>query len=1112
MIAATSDLPGRLHALARRQASIRNTPHQLRLAGLVLACLTLALAPLYIWNGNHRTLEVASGELANFAQALGAAAEQHLQVIDLLTQRAQAELTAQSADTAEEFAQRVDGTSTQSFINGLMSNLPPHHAMALFAASGQCLVCGQREPFSIADRRYFITLRDKPDDGSILEFVERAYHSGQPSIISARRLTSAHGLFLGVVLVAMDVQHLLDFYAALERRKPVRVSWLRPDGSVLFRYPSNPGGQVTGTTDSHWHKIVSAGGGTFRATDPLSGERALIAVDVLRRYNLVLQVSMDERAILAPFVWENAAVSLTVAAFAALILLLSWTIARHVAVRDAQHSALLESDIALRQSETRLRDFAEMASDWFWEQDADLRLSWVSVNSPGLGLHEAGRTGMLQWDYIDTGEEPQKWDAHRQDLYARRAFTDFRYRQRTPDGSFRYFAISGRPRFDDSGRFVGYRGIGRHITAQIEMEQERARARQRAERAEAMLRDALDSLSESVVICDEHDRVIMVNEAYRLRYPADDSATPNGRTFEQVMRDSMAAGEGTDRAGREAWLAERMHRHRTAAGEFERLLPDGTWVWITERRMRNGGTVTLHVDISRMKETEIALRHSEERLDLAQAAAGIGTWEYNLATHRWFWSKEMYRVHGLDPVCSEPATSAGIAAVHPGDLDKAQAWLKALCAGIECEPLEERITRPDGAQRLLRLHGRAVTDGTRNVSRIVGTCQDITDRQQIEQQLVQAQKMEAIGNLTGGMAHDFNNVLSIVINNLELAELSLDPESPPREWIKDALEAALRGADLTQRLLAFARRQALTYEPLDLNEVVSNLQRLLSRVLGEDILMSIDLASDVWPIVSDRAQIEASITNLAMNARDAMPRGGNLHISTANRWLDGTQAATAKPGEYVMVTVADTGSGMSQEVVSHIFEPFFTTKGREGGTGLGLSMVFGFINQSNGHIAVESQPGAGTCISLFLPRARSGAGAAAAPERDRAASGAPGGQEIVLVVEDNALLRRVVAREVASLGYRTLEAAEAAAALSILETEHADLLFTDIVMPGGMDGFDLAREVKRRWPRMHILLTSGFAGRPTESRLQGLHIASGILRKPYRREELASRIRAALAS
>ena len=395
----------------------------------------------------------------------------------------------------------------------------------------------------------------------------------------------------------------------------------------------------------------------------------------------------------------------------------------------------------------------------------------------------------------------------------------------------------------------------------------------------------------------------------------------------------------------------------------------------------------------------------------------------------------------------------------------------------------------------------------------VGIVRDVTERREAEkqrEQLRQAQKMEAVGQLTGGLAHDFNNLLAIIIGNLDLLRELRATDTVTDELARDALESALRGADLTRRLLAFARRQPLQPERADINELIGAIVKLLTRTLGENIAIELALAPNIWPVRIDRAQFEAVIANLATNARDAMPRGGSLLIDTQNDRLDTAYAAAhteVTPGDYVAVEVSDSGSGMAPEILTRIFEPFFTTKEQGRGTGLGLSMVFGFMKQIGGHITVYSEPGKGTTFRLYLPRADDIA--AEAEERPPSAV-VRGGSETILVVEDNPGLRRIVLRQLSEAGYHVLEAADAEAAMEFINgPEPIHLLLTDIVMPGDMDGRDLARAAVARRPLLRTLLTSGFpdarlAGEKPQAR------AIRLLSKPYRKEELRQVVREVL--
>ncbi len=394
---------------------------------------------------------------------------------------------------------------------------------------------------------------------------------------------------------------------------------------------------------------------------------------------------------------------------------------------------------------------------------------------------------------------------------------------------------------------------------------------------------------------------------------------------------------------------------------------------------------------------------------------------------------------------------------------------------------------------------------------LISIIRDVTDRLRADAQLQQAQKMEAIGNLTGGMAHDFNNLLGIVIGNLDLLRDMRKDDADVDELAQGALDAACKGADLTRRLLAFARQQPLQPKRIDVNELVSGITKLLSRTLGEQVEISLDLTADPWGTVVDPAQLEAGLVNLATNSRDAMPNGGQLRIATRNRHLDAdyaAQHAEVVVGDYVMIEVSDTGTGMPPEIISRIFEPFFTTKERGRGTGLGLAMVFGFMKQSHGHINVYSEPGKGTTFRLYLPRMTEDT---RLPDNDESAtSPARGNGEWILVVEDNPSLRRIVVRQLSELGYRVLEAENAAAALELLSTERVDLLMTDIVMPGGTDGVELAQQAQQRWPALKVLFTSGFAEVQINGRSKLLPARTELLTKPYRREKLAATVRKAL--
>jgi PAS domain S-box-containing protein len=403
--------------------------------------------------------------------------------------------------------------------------------------------------------------------------------------------------------------------------------------------------------------------------------------------------------------------------------------------------------------------------------------------------------------------------------------------------------------------------------------------------------------------------------------------------------------------------------------------------------------------------------------------------------------------------------------------------------------------------------GEALASGQRIFT---GFVRDLTSRQKMEQELRQSQKMEAVGQLTGGVAHDFNNLLTVIIANLEMLRPRLgDPDQ--REHVNEALDAAQDGAKLAGQLLAFGRRQPLNPKPTDIGPLVTNFAELLRRTLGEAIELQIMIAGSAHLTVVDASQLQNALLNLAINARDAMPRGGQLTIEISDVRLDADYAQTypdIRTGRYILATVTDTGTGMSEEVRRRAFEPFFTTKPIGAGTGLGLSMVYGFVKQSGGNIQIYSEQGRGTSVRVFLPVAEN-VGTEAAPRTIEAqAADMPRGSETILLVEDDPRLRRVLSKRLRGLGYEIIEADSGAAAIVQVATRpEVALVFTDMVMPGGMTGYDLAKAALSIKPELKILFTSGYA-EPAIAR-QGLKTGAW-LKKPYTADELAEKIREVL--
>ena len=446
--------------------------------------------------------------------------------------------------------------------------------------------------------------------------------------------------------------------------------------------------------------------------------------------------------------------------------------------------------------------------------------------------------------------------------------------------------------------------------------------------------------------------------------------------------------------------------------------------------------------------------------------------------------------------------------VHADDLDKTRAEMRAARLGGRVRNFECRYVHKKGCAVPLTWSG--VWSQADQQYFFIG--RDMTERIKLEQQLRQAQKMEAVGQLTGGIAHDFNNILAVIVGMTELVADAVAANPELKGLVGEINEAAERGTQLVKRMLAFARKQTLEARVLDVNEAVERAAYMLDRVLGEDIDLKTVLGDGLWPALLDPAQLEEAILNLAVNARDAMPDGGRIIIETANAQLDEDYAALnvgVRPGDYVAVIVTDSGTGMPPEIMERVFEPFFTTKEVGKGTGLGLSMVYGFVKQSGGHAKIYSEVGHGTSIKLYFPRATRQAAAESAvacPDR-----GGHAGSESILVVEDDPAVRQMAVAALQGLGYRVTQAPDGKSALRLLqESSNVDLLITDMIMPNGMTGHDLARTACRLRPELKVLLTSGYSEQFIAAR-QELDKNLLLLRKPYRRQELAAAVRRALA-
>ncbi len=700
-----------------------------------------------------------------------------------------------------------------------------------------------------------------------------------------------------------------------------------------------------------------------------------------------------------------------------------------------------------------------------------------------------------------------------------------------PDGRRACWLSTKAPLRDGAGAVIGLVGTSLDIT-------DRKRAELAHREIEERYRLAARATNDAIWDWRIADGEVIWNEALGTLFGHPVAGTTAQWWLEHIHPDDRARidadihavidGTGT------AWVGE--YRFRRADGSFASVLDRGTVLrGPAGEPLRMIGAM---LDLSGRKAAEAALAESEQRLRLATDAGDLGFWDVDLVQDILIWPARTKAMFGISP--DVPVSMRDFyAGLHPEDREATSA---ALAAAIDPRrralyDVEYRtVGKEDGVVRWVAAKGRGLFEGGICV-RIVGVAIDITarkadearlrelnerlesrvseevaERLKVEEALRQSQKMEAVGQLTGGIAHDFNNMLATIIGPLDLLAGRIDDgDARARRYIDLAIDGARRAAQLTQRLLAFSRQQPLKPEPVDANRLVAGMSELLVHALGADVRLETVLAAGLWRTHADPNQLENAILNLAVNARDAMPGGGRLTVETANCHFDHRYAAEnlgMPVGQYVMVAVTDTGTGMPPDVIAKAFDPFFTTKEVGRGTGLGLSQVYGFVKQSAGHVKIYSEVGQGTTIKVYLPRLL-GEAEESAPPPARIALPQGERNEVILVVDDEPAVRQFSVDALTELGYHVLDAGSAAAALRLLDLNpEIALLFTDVVMPE-VNGRQLADEARRRRPDLKVLFTTGYS-RNAVVHNGVLDPGVELIAKPYTVEELALRVREVL--
>ncbi len=615
------------------------------------------------------------------------------------------------------------------------------------------------------------------------------------------------------------------------------------------------------------------------------------------------------------------------------------------------------------------------------------------------------------------------------------------------------------------------------------------------------------------------------DQAYRI-FGLDLSIPPDSKALKSIM-------PGDEYAGMQESIRNSLDTGEELNTEYRITRPDGEERWVECRGIPRTGTngrpdqISGFIqDITRRKQSEEELRaerdFAENLINMAQVIVLVLDTQGNIVRFNPYMEEisgySQEEVKGRNwlttflPVEDHEETKALFQATMKGT----KSLFKTAIKGIHTKGNINQILTKAGEKRDIEWYDKTIPDAEGNIVGLLAIGRDITQRLQAEKEqkrlqsdLQRAQKMDAVGQLTGGVAHDFNNLLGIIIANLDMLKAEVEGSGPAMRWRESAIKAAMRGSDLTKRLLAFSSHTPMEATPLNINHVINGLLEVIEKSITASIKVETTLADDLWLTTIDPGDLEDTLINLTLNARDAMPHDGSLCIETANvtlnqDYVDSHPNVTA--GDYVQLLVSDNGIGIPEDVLERIYEPFFTTKPQGQGTGLGLSMVYGFTQGVNGHIEITSKPGQGTRIEILLPRSSLTESVTATSEQTSS-----GNSETILVVDDEEELALIAKTSLNRLGYRVFAAHSATEALKVLE-QHPNiaLMFSDIIMPGGMNGLNLAKEAKSQYPHLKILLTSGF----TQDRDHEMfkQYGKGMLIKPYRSDEMTSKIRELLDS
>ena len=781
-----------------------------------------------------------------------------------------------------------------------------------------------------------------------------------------------------------------------------------------------------------------------------------------------------------------------------------------VALVKAQERLLLQEE--LRKKDEQFRALADAIPQLCWIANADGWISWYNQRWYEYTGTKPQQMEGWGWQSVhDPAVLPKVMECWKTSIATSEPF-EMLFPLRSAHGEFRAFLTRGSPVKDASGKVLRWFGTNTDVDKQKQTEEA---LRDSQERMAAVM----ENLTEGLIIAEAKGPVLYWNSAalamfgYASMEECRRKLADFTDTFEVRPLDDdhllPVADWAMSRVLRGEVLRDWEVRIRRRDQGWEKILAHSGWLIHSAHGEELAFVSTS--DITERKRVQEILRSSEERLQLAVRVASMGIWELQFSTRTLIWAPEVRDIFGVPANAPPPSFEDAIRFTHPEDRSLVEEHMVLLLVGKSIQ-LDHRIIRPDGKVRWIEVTGKAEFDDTGQPVRCLGFIRDVTERHQLEEQFVQAQKMEAVGRLSGGVAHDFNNMLMVITGYGDLLKEQLGSDERLRPMIEAILKAANRAASLTQQLLAFSRKQILIPRVVDLNSVLADMGKMLPRLIGEDIDLKIVPGNGLGRVMADASQIQQVVMNLVVNARDAMPDGGRLTIETENAEWDEEPGQEygieTKPGSFVLLSVADNGTGMDRETRAHLFEPFFTTKGMDKGTGLGLSIVYGVVKQSGGFISVDSEPGQGTTFKIYLPgieAEETNTSPTKVPPKSRR------GSETILLVEDEQSVREAISHFLRGQGYTVLEAHNPSVAIEIAreQSKQIHLLMTDMIMPK-LNGRELAKQLTATRHEMRVLYISGY----TDRGIGGGTIDStmNFLQKPFGFDALGRKVRDILTS